>query len=90
MPWIGIKRSGVDKKGTGISAKRNFNPCDLIGILFGSICDKEAVEGHNKSIDYFKEFVVNMLGDNMENDLGMESTLGMGIQCVNDRSQSNG
>ena len=40
MPWIGVKRNRTDKKGTSVHVKRNFNPCALIGVLFGSICDK--------------------------------------------------
>ena len=35
-------------------------------------------------MDYFEEFVASMSGDNMER------TSGMGMQYVNDRSQSNG
>ena len=65
-------------------AKINFNLCDLIGMFSVTICDKKVTETHDKSIDYFKEFIVNILGDNME------SALDMGMRCVNDRSQSNG
>ena len=61
-------------------AKINFNPFNLIDIFFGTICDKEVAETHDKIMDYFKEFVVNMPSNNMER------TLGMGNQCVNDRS----
>ena len=78
MPWIGIKRSGIDKKGSDVHAKRNFNPCDSISMFFGSICDKEVAEKHNESIDYFKEFFINVPGDNMER------TLGMAMQHVDD------
>ena len=83
MSWIGLKRRVIDKKGAGVHVIF-FNPCDLIGMFFGSICDKEVVETHDKRKDYFKDYVVNVPGDNMER------TLGMGTQCVNNRSQSTG
>ena len=51
--------------------KRIFNLCDLIRVIFDSICDKEVSEANNKSMDHLKEFFVNVHSDNMERALGM-------------------
>ena len=84
MLWIGIKRKGIDKKGSSSCAKRNFNPCDSIGTLFGAIFDREVTETHDEGMGFFKEFVFNMPGDNMG------STSDVGMQYVNDIYQING
>ena len=35
-------------------------------MLFGSVRDKEVAETHNERMDWFKECVANIPGDNME------------------------
>ena len=58
MPWIGAKRRRIDEKGDGMHEKRNVNTFYLIGVFFGSVCDKEVAETHEKECAISKSLLL--------------------------------